>query len=72
MGDPLSVIASVIGVAGVGLKVSLSLISLAETVITAARQVKSLSDDVYVTCGLLYDMCFLFPFSDRLPCSVTL
>ena len=58
--DPLSVIASVIGVAGAGLKLSLAPISLAETVGTAAESMKMLSDDIYITCGILYGTLLYF------------
>ncbi len=51
--DPLSITAAVVGVTGVGLQVALALVGFAQTVSTAARSVKRLSDDVYSTCGAL-------------------
>ena len=53
MGDPLSVVAGVVSVAGAGYKISLALMNLAETVATAAKRIKRISDDISVTCGTL-------------------
>ena len=52
--DPLSLTASIIAIAGAGYQISLALISLAETVGSAAKNVKRIGDDIYVTCGVLY------------------
>ena len=51
--DPLSLTASIIAVAGAGYQISLALISLADTVGGAAKSVKRIGDDIYVTCGIL-------------------
>lgn len=51
--DPLSITAAVVGVTGVGMQVALKLTEFAQTVSTAAKNVKRLSDDVYSTCGAL-------------------
>ena len=52
--DPLSLTASIIAVAGAGYSISLALISLADTVGGAAKSIKRIGDDIYVTCGILY------------------
>ena len=60
--DPLSLTTSIIAVAGAGCQISLALISLAETVGSAAKSVKRIGDDIYVTCGILYvESLVLFP-----------
>ena len=52
--DPLSLTASIVAVAGAGGQISLALISLANTVGGAAKSIKRIGDDIYVTCGILY------------------
>lgn len=51
--DPLSVVASVAGVATAGIKVSLTLYALAETVATANDRVESIANDISSTCGIV-------------------
>ncbi|KAF2104685.1 hypothetical protein NA57DRAFT_70893 [Rhizodiscina lignyota] len=53
MADPLSLTASIVGVAGAGTKIALELITLAETVATAPRRIKRIADDVSLTCAVL-------------------
>ena len=52
--DSLSLTASIIAVAGAGYQISLALISLAKTVGGAAKNVKRIGDDIYITCGILH------------------
>jgi hypothetical protein len=67
--DPLSVISGVVGVAGAGLQVALALAGFAQTVNTAGRSVKRLSDDIYSTCGALYGvavpLCVTVSYASR-------
>jgi hypothetical protein len=53
MADPLSIAGSVVGIAAAGIKVSISLFALAETVSTASDRVDSIANDVSSTCGIL-------------------
>ncbi|KAF2640620.1 hypothetical protein P280DRAFT_469358 [Massarina eburnea CBS 473.64] len=53
MADPLSVSASVVGIAVAGVKVSISLFALAETVNTGSETVIALANDISSTCGIL-------------------
>lgn len=53
MADPLSIVASIIGVAAAGVKVSISLYALAETVKTAGKRVHAIANDISSTCGIL-------------------
>ena len=53
MADPLSLISSVVGVAGAGTKIALELITLAEAVATAPRRIKRIAEDVSITCAVL-------------------
>jgi hypothetical protein len=53
MTDPLSIAGSVVGIAAAGIKVSISLFALAETVSTASDRVDSIANDVSSTCGIL-------------------
>jgi len=53
MADPLSVAASVIGVTSAGMKISMTLFSLAETVATANERVEHIASDISSTCGIL-------------------
>lgn len=53
MTDPLSIAGSVVGIAAAGVKVSISLFALVETVSTASERVESIANDISSTCGIL-------------------
>ena len=53
MADPLSIAGSVVGIAAAGVKVSISLFALIETVSTASERVESIANDISSTCGIL-------------------
>ncbi|KAF2118721.1 hypothetical protein BDV96DRAFT_568379 [Lophiotrema nucula] len=53
MADPLSITASVLAVVGAGIKVSIALFTLVETVSTASRRVEAIANDIQSTCGIL-------------------
>jgi hypothetical protein len=53
MAEAIGVAASVIGIAGAGAKISISLFALAEAVHTASERVESIANDISSTCGIL-------------------
>ena len=52
----LGLIASVIGVAGAGLKLSIPLYTFSETVATAADSIKAIAKDVCLTSAVLEEL----------------
>lgn len=53
MADPLSIAGSIVGIAAVGVQISISLFTLVETVSTASERVESIANDVASTCMIL-------------------
>jgi hypothetical protein len=52
----IGLIASVIGVAGAGLKLSITLYTFSETVATAADSIKAIAKDVSLTSAVLEEL----------------
>lgn len=52
----IGLIASIVGIAGVGVKLSITLFSFAETVNTADRQIKDIARDVSLTSSVLEEL----------------
>jgi len=54
--DPLSIAASVVGITAAGMQAAVKLWALAEKVATASDKVKSVGDDISITCAVLRQM----------------
>jgi len=54
--DPLSIAASVVGITAAGMQAAVKLWALAEKVATASEKVKSVGNDISITCAVLRQM----------------
>jgi hypothetical protein len=52
--DPIGVTASILAIAEFGLNVAVKLVTFAETVQAAEKSVKRISNEISVTCGILW------------------
>lgn len=53
MADPLSIAASIVGIATAGVQASIKLYALAEKISTASQRVSTIANDISSTCGIL-------------------
>ncbi|KAL6715463.1 hypothetical protein ACLMJK_006424 [Lecanora helva] len=56
MGDPLSVAASIVGIATAGIQVSIKIVTLVGQVSTASDRISALGNDISLTSGILHQL----------------
>ena len=54
--DGVSVAASIVGIAGAGVKIAITLVTLANQISTASERVSSIGNDISLTSGVLQQL----------------
>ena len=54
--DGLSIAASIVGVAGAGIQISIRLVTLATQISTASERISSIGNDISLTAGVLHQL----------------